>query len=129
MTIEDVYKGCFQEISKGLRTFGHKINAKVSWDDLILSRDKKSQLSEIISHVKNKNKVFNEWGFESKLSLGKGLNILFTGESGTRKIMTAEIISNELKLDLYKIDLSTTVSKYIGETEKNLIQFSRGKVK
>jgi SpoVK/Ycf46/Vps4 family AAA+-type ATPase len=64
--------------------------------------------------------VYSEWGFDHKLSLGKGLNILFAGPSGTGKTMAAEIIAHELSLDLYKIDLSTVVSKYIGETEKNL---------
>jgi SpoVK/Ycf46/Vps4 family AAA+-type ATPase len=66
--------------------------------------------------------VYIDWGFEKKLSLGKGLNILFAGESGTGKTMAAEIVANELHLDLYKIDLSSIVSKYIGETEKNIDQ-------
>jgi SpoVK/Ycf46/Vps4 family AAA+-type ATPase len=64
--------------------------------------------------------VYSDWGFEKKLSLGKGLNVLFSGPSGTGKTMAAEIVAHELQLDLYKIDLSTIVSKYIGETEKNL---------
>ena len=64
--------------------------------------------------------VYQEWGFDQKLSLGKGLNALFAGPSGTGKTMSAEIMAGELGLDLYKIDLSTVVSKYIGETEKNL---------
>ena len=61
-----------------------------------------------------------KWGFGAKLSLGKGINALFVGPSGTGKTMAAEIIAQELQLDLYKIDLSGVVSKYIGETEKNL---------
>ena len=70
--------------------------------------------------VKYKNEVFYDWGFEEKISLGKGLNIMFAGESGTGKTMAAGIIANELKLDLYKIDLSSIVSKYVGQTEKNI---------
>jgi SpoVK/Ycf46/Vps4 family AAA+-type ATPase len=70
--------------------------------------------------VKYRSLVYDEWGFERKLSLGKGLNVLFTGPSGTGKTMAAEIMAGELELDLYKIDLSQVVSKYIGETEKNL---------
>jgi SpoVK/Ycf46/Vps4 family AAA+-type ATPase len=64
--------------------------------------------------------VYDEWGFDRKLSLGKGLNVLFAGPSGTGKTMAAEVLAGELGLDLYKIDLSTVVSKYIGDTEKNL---------
>src|SRR5262249_3197738 len=70
--------------------------------------------------VKYRDRVYGEWGFDRKLSLGKGLSVLFAGPSGTGKTMSAEIIAGELGLDLYKIDLSTVVSKYIGETEKNL---------
>ena len=64
--------------------------------------------------------MLGEWGFDRKLSLGKGVNALFAGPSGTGKTMAAEIIANELRLDLYRIDLAGVVSKYIGETEKNL---------
>jgi SpoVK/Ycf46/Vps4 family AAA+-type ATPase len=64
--------------------------------------------------------VLETWGFDRKLALGKGINVLFAGPSGTGKTMAAEIISHELRLELYKIDLSGVVSKYIGETEKNL---------
>jgi SpoVK/Ycf46/Vps4 family AAA+-type ATPase len=78
------------------------------------------QLREIANYVKYRHIVFADWNFEQKISLGKGLNILFAGPSGTGKTMASEIIANELGLDLYKIDLSTVISKYIGETEKNL---------
>jgi SpoVK/Ycf46/Vps4 family AAA+-type ATPase len=64
--------------------------------------------------------VYDEWGFDQKLHMGKGLNMLFSGPPGTGKTMAAEVIARELELDLYKIDLSQVVSKYIGETEKNL---------
>jgi SpoVK/Ycf46/Vps4 family AAA+-type ATPase len=70
--------------------------------------------------VKYRERVYGEWGFDQKLSLGKGLSVLFSGPSGTGKTMAAEIIAGALGLELYKIDLSTVVSKYIGETEKNL---------
>ena len=70
--------------------------------------------------MKFRSIVYDQWGFEQKLSLGKGLNVLFAGPSGTGKTMAAEIMAGELGLELYKIDLSSIVSKYIGETEKNL---------
>jgi SpoVK/Ycf46/Vps4 family AAA+-type ATPase len=80
----------------------------------------KEQLEEICAFVRHKETIYSEWGFNKKLSLGKGLNILFAGPSGTGKTLAAEIIAGEVGLDLYKIDLSGIVSKYIGETEKNL---------
>jgi len=70
--------------------------------------------------VEYRSLVYDNWGFGDRLSLGKGLSVLFAGPSGTGKTMAAEIIAGELGLDVYKIDLSTVVSKYIGETEKNL---------
>ena len=77
-------------------------------------------LREICNHVKYRDRVYGDWGFGRKLALGKGLAVLFAGPSGTGKTMAAGIIAAELGLDLYKIDLSTVISKYIGETEKNL---------
>ena len=77
-------------------------------------------LEEVYNASRNRKFVYENWGFDQKLSLGKGLNVLFTGPSGTGKTMAAEIIAHELGVDFYKIDLSSVVSKYIGETEKNL---------
>jgi len=77
-------------------------------------------LREVCAHVKHRHRVFADWGFGGKISLGKGLSALFVGPSGTGKTMASEVIAGELGLDLFKIDLSCLVSKYIGETEKNL---------
>ncbi|HOZ84110.1 MAG TPA: ATP-binding protein, partial [Niabella sp.] len=75
---------------------------------------------ELLIRVRNRNTVYNKWGFASKGMRGLGISALFAGESGTGKTMASEVLANELKLDLYKIDLSKVVNKYIGETEKNL---------
>ncbi|NEO31301.1 MAG: ATP-binding protein [Symploca sp. SIO3C6] len=99
-----------------------KIKPKSTWDDLILPPDQFTQLKEICAQVKYRHIVYQQWGFDSKLSFGKGLNALFSGPPGTGKTMAAEVIASELQLDLYKIELSQIVSKYIGETEKNLDQ-------
>jgi SpoVK/Ycf46/Vps4 family AAA+-type ATPase len=72
------------------------------------------------AHIRFGPKVFEEWGFERKLARGKGLNVLFAGPPGTGKTMAAEVLATDLGLELYKIDLASVVSKYIGETEKNL---------
>ena len=120
ITIEDFYAGCHAQSNQKLNTLAQKLKPKYNWADIILPKDQMAQLREITTYIKYKNLVYGDWEFDRKLSLGKGLNVLFSGPSGTGKTMAAEIMANELKLEIYKIDLSTVVSKYIGETEKNL---------
>jgi SpoVK/Ycf46/Vps4 family AAA+-type ATPase len=117
LTFDDLYEGCRAQSSS--IPFTVKITQRYTWEDIVLSVDKKEQLREVCNYVKHCAKVYEIWGFE-KHSLGKGLNVLFSGPSGTGKTMAAEIVARELMLDIYKIDLSMVVSKYIGETEKNL---------
>jgi ATPase family associated with various cellular activities (AAA) len=97
-----------------------QIKPRYTWDDIVLPADKMRQLRSIAAWMGLRRRVHEDWGFGLKLSRGKGLNVLFTGPSGTGKTMAAEILANELSLDLLQIDLSSVVSKYIGETEKNL---------
>jgi len=120
MTIADIYSGCRAQSNQGLTALARRIKPKYGWGDIILPKEKAEQLKEVTNYVKNRGVVYYDWGFDDKLSLGKGLNVLFSGPSGTGKTMAAEVIASELRLDLYKIDLSMIVSKYIGETEKNL---------
>ena len=103
-----------------LNRLARKVTPKYCWEDIILPEDQMEQLHEICDEAQHRETVFGDWGFGRKLSLGRGLNVLFSGPPGTGKTMAAEVIANELRLDLYKIDLSQVVSKYIGETEKNL---------
>jgi SpoVK/Ycf46/Vps4 family AAA+-type ATPase len=103
-----------------LATLAHKIEPVYTWDDIVLPDDAMIQLRELCQRVAHRRRVLGQWGFDRKLSLGKGVNALFAGPSGTGKTMAAEIIARALGLDLYKIDLAGIVSKYIGETEKNL---------
>lgn len=117
---EDLHRACREQSSLKLERLAQKITPLFGWDDIILPPDSLQQLKEITAHVKYRQKVFNEWQFDKKISLGKGISALFVGPSGTGKTMAAEILSAQLQLDLYKIDLSQVVSKYIGETEKNL---------
>ena len=90
------------------------------WDDLVLLDMEKLLLREIAAHVAHRVTVYETWGFGAMSSRGLGISALFSGASGTGKTMAAEVLANELRLDLYRIDLSSVVSKYIGETEKNL---------
>jgi AAA+ superfamily predicted ATPase len=117
VTLDDLYEGC--RAQSGSIPFTSKVPPRYTWTDIVLPADKMEQLREICNYVKHNATVFEAWGFE-KHSRGKGLNVLFSGPSGTGKTMAAEIVAHELRLDMYKIDLSMVVSKYIGETEKNL---------
>lgn len=118
--LDDIYKCCREESDKGLLSYSRKIVPHYRWKDIVLPEDTMAQLKEICISIQNRTKVYFQWGFEAKFSLGKGLNILLAGPPGIGKTMSAEIIAAELGLDLYKIDLSCVISKYIGETEKNL---------
>lgn len=103
-----------------LSNLARKVRPVYGWDDIVLNDDAVTQLREICRRVTTRQRVLGKWGFARKLSGGKGVNALFYGHSGTGKTMAAEVIASELRLDLYKIDLAGVVSKYIGETEKNL---------
>jgi hypothetical protein len=116
----DLYAACRARSSRRLDELAKKIQPRYVWRDLVLPADALLQLHEFCEQLRLRPRVFEEWGFEQKFSLGKGLHALFAGPSGTGKTMAAEIMAHELGLDLYKIDLSSVVSKYIGETEKNL---------
>lgn len=120
LTIQDLTLACRHQSYDKLKDLSVKITSLDSWNSLILPEDKIAQLKEICSQVAHQHQVFTEWGFSQKLSYGKGLSVLFSGPPGTGKTMAAGIIAGELQLDLHKIDLSGVVSKYIGETEKNL---------
>jgi SpoVK/Ycf46/Vps4 family AAA+-type ATPase len=120
LNMDALYHGCKAQSNKKLNALSRKLDPHYIWEDIVLPKDTKEQLREVCGYIKHKGKVYNDWGFDRKLSLGKGLNALFSGPSGTGKTMAAEIIAKEAGLDLYKIDLSCVVSKYIGETEKNL---------
>jgi AAA+ superfamily predicted ATPase len=120
LTLEDLFAAARTHSGQALTSLARKISPRSTWNDLILPPEGLTQLQEICHQVKYHHLVCGQWGFEEKLSLGKGLNALFSGSPGTGKTMAAEVIAKELHLDLYKIDLSQVVSKYIGETEKNL---------
>ena len=86
----------------------------------MLADAQRETLRQLAAHVRRRLKVNEHWGFATKSARGLGITALFSGPSGTGKTMAAEVLANELRLDLYRIDLSSVVSKYIGETEKNL---------
>ena len=104
----------------GLERLARRVAPRASWSDLVLTEIVATQVQEVIARVRQRERVLDEWGMGRRSSKGRGVKALFAGESGTGKTMSAEVAAAELGLDLYVIDLSTVVDKYVGETEKNL---------
>ncbi|MBE9206282.1 ATP-binding protein [Nostoc sp. LEGE 06077] len=111
---------CRSQARSRLDELAQPLELGANWDDLVLPEAQRQVLRDIAAHVRQRAKVYEQWGFGNKGGRGLGISALFAGASGTGKTMAAEVIANELRLDLYRIDLSQVVSKYIGETEKNL---------
>jgi len=103
-----------------LDQLAQRIDARAVWDDLKLPANEKSLLRQIADQAEHRSLVYDDWGFRDRLNRGLCISVLFAGPSGTGKTMAAEVIARELDLPLYRVDLSTVVNKYIGETEKNL---------
>ncbi len=120
VTEEDIHVGLRSTLDVKLSTLGVRITWRQNWDDLVLPDDSLQEIREFIARVRHRRRVYEEWGFARKMAKGLGLSALFAGPPGTGKTMVAGIIADELALDLYQIDLSRIVSKYVGETEKNL---------
>ncbi|HEY2888946.1 MAG TPA: ATP-binding protein [Candidatus Limnocylindrales bacterium] len=115
-----LYGGARAQNAAGLERLARRIEPVVAWPDLVLPRPVLGQLRELAARARHRDLVLDEWGMGRRSSKGRGITALFAGDSGTGKTMSAEVIAGELGLDLYVIDLSTVVDKYIGETEKNL---------
>ncbi len=109
-----------KERASQLEDIAQRVEPRFSWEDLALPQDKMSQLKDICNQAREIYRVFRERGFDRKLSQGKELSVLFSGPPGSGKTMAAEVIASDLDMPLYRIDLSAVVSKYVGETEKNL---------
>lgn len=116
----DLLGGAQAHSSLKLGRLAKQVTARHTWEDLILPPDRLQQLHELRTRAEHAHIVSDEWGFKRKVAPRPGISALFAGESGTGKTMSAEVIANDLGLVMYRIDLSAVVSKYIGETEKNL---------
>ncbi|HUL53032.1 MAG TPA: ATP-binding protein [Opitutaceae bacterium] len=115
-----LWDACRAQARPRLDDLAQRIDPRATWDDLVLPEQQRSTLREIAAHVRRRAQVYETWGFAQKSARGLGISVLFAGASGTGKTLAAEVLAGELRLDLYRIDLSQIVSKYIGETEKNL---------
>jgi SpoVK/Ycf46/Vps4 family AAA+-type ATPase len=119
---EQLWRSCLERTRPALDKLADNLDAKASWNDIVLPKHEAALLRQIAAQVACRGKVYDDWGFRTRMNRGFGINALFAGDSGTGKTMAAEVLANALQLDLYRIDLSAVVSKYIGETEKNLRQ-------
>ncbi len=120
LDISDLFSAARFHSGQHLVELAQKIEPRYEWSDLVLPETPLSMLQEMVSMVRTRTQVLEEWGLGLKLTAGAGVSALFSGPPGTGKTLAAQIIANQIGIDLYRIDLSTVVSKYIGETEKNL---------
>ncbi len=112
----------FLRQSRDLRLADHarRVDRLASWADLVLPSDIMDSLRELIGRVRHRRTVFEDWGMSRTMSTSRGLTALFQGQPGTGKTLVASVVARELGLDLYQVDLSKVMSKWIGETERNL---------
>ncbi len=115
-----LWEACRAQARPRLDELAQRIEPAAGWEDLVLPEMQCEVLREVAAHVRRRARVYEAWGFAARGERGLGISALFAGVSGTGKTMAAEVLADELRLDLYRIDLSQVVSKYIGETEKNL---------
>ncbi|MGE0397114.1 MAG: ATP-binding protein [Kofleriaceae bacterium] len=115
-----LWRACREQARPRLEDLATRIEPKAAWDDLVLPADTRAMLESISNHIRHRFEVYERWGFAAKSHRGLGSGALFVGSSGTGKTLAAEVLAREAELDLYHVDLSQVVNKYIGETEKNL---------
>ncbi len=116
----DLARAARAHSGRALAALAQRVQPRRTWNDLVLANEGLGVLREICARVAHRSRVFTEWGFEAQLSTGCGVTALFAGPSGTGKTLAAEVVAGALELDLFRVDLANVVSKYIGETEKNL---------
>ena len=117
---EDMRKGCYHLLRGGMGKKAARIRPCYTWEELVLPPGQKRKLRDACNQAACRKKIYETWGFGKKIAYGRGISVIFAGPPGTGKTMAAQVMASELCLDLYRIELPAVVSKYIGETEKNL---------
>jgi len=115
-----LWSAAAQQTRMHIDVLAQRIDAKAKWEQIVLPQPELDLLHQIAEHVAGRATVFDRWGFRERMNRGFGISALFAGASGTGKTMAAEVIANHLGQSLHRIDLSSVVSKWVGETEKNL---------
>jgi SpoVK/Ycf46/Vps4 family AAA+-type ATPase len=120
ITRADIIEASRHQLSHDLKSLAVRVDKAYRWEDLVISVDGYHSLMELISYSQNSEQVYEKWGFAAKHGVAQGISALFSGPPGTGKTMCAGVIARELDMELFRVDLSRVVSKWIGETEKNL---------
>lgn len=120
LTADDIYTGCSAQSTDKLGDLADRIEPDSEWDEIRIRSETRRKLRLVRTHITQQARIYGDWGFAEQFSRGTGVVALFEGPSGTGKTMAAEILAGDVGMDLYRVDLSSVVSKYIGETEENL---------
>src|SRR6185503_13738118 len=120
IALDDLGDAARLMFSHRLGSLAQRIPTGFSWNDLVLPQDTLDAVREVVRFARFRPVLLEDWGFAAKLPYGRGVSAILAGPPGTGKTMVAQLLANELGFDLYRIDLSQVVNKYIGETEKNL---------
>ncbi len=122
---ETLFKGCNAQMSSELSQKASRVEAKFGFDDIVMNADQRETITHAIEQMMYKKKVYDDWNYTKKYPYGRGLTVLLFGAPGTGKSMMAQVLAHELNLELYRVDISKVVDKYVGETEKSLSMIFR----
>jgi hypothetical protein len=120
VTPKDIEAGIRAVLDDKLGNFAKRVEVTQGWDDLVIEAEQGQSIMELIARIRQRRTVYEQWGFAAKVGKGLGVSALFSGPPGTGKTMVAALIAKELGLELYQVDMGKLISKYIGETEKQL---------
>lgn len=120
-----LFKGCNNQMSSELTQKATRVEAKFGFEDIVMNRDQRETLEHAIDQMNFRKQVYDNWNYTKKYPYGRGLSILLFGAPGTGKSMCAQVIAHELHLELYRVDLSKVIDKYVGETEKSISMIFR----
>src|SRR5262249_34972482 len=119
-TAADIELGIRAVLDDRLGSYARRVEVTQSWEDLVLPEEQQQAIGELIARIRQRRRVYEQWGFAAKVGKGLGVSALLSGPPGTGKTMVAALIAKELGLELYQVDMGKLVSKWIGETEKQL---------
>jgi hypothetical protein len=117
---ESLWRACVASTRPHAQALADRLDSRSTWNDIVLPSAELRLLRQLADQVRHRSTVYDGWGFRRKMTRGLGISALFAGLSGTGKTMAAEVLANDLRLELFRIDLSTTIDKYVGETPKNI---------
>ena len=120
-----LFQGCYNQMSSELTQKATKVKANFGFEDIVMNKDQRETLEHAIDQMNFRKRVYDNWDYNKKYPYGRGLSILLFGAPGTGKSMCAQVIAHELNLELYRVDLSKVIDKYVGETEKSISMIFR----